>query len=115
MQVIVVAFVTSLSLFIIHTYFMLNNTTTWEKFSRRNITYLRIIKNDKYNPFAQGYLRNIYLFLCSPKSTKWEVVYATFIRNKHKHLIEEDVNSSSSNEVEIKMDDLIQANRAAQK
>ncbi len=92
---------------------MLTNTTTWEKFSRRNITYLRIIKNDSYNPFHYGYCKNIYLFLCSPKSNKWESIYAHYIKTKHVKPFQDDENnsvSSSSNDVEIRIDQLREAN-----
>lgn len=88
---------------------MLTNTTTWEKFSRKNITYLRIIKNDAYNPFQQGYLRNVYLFLCSPRDNKWDNVYATFVKNKLKPDQFDDSNSSD-NEVEIKLENLNSGN-----
>lgn len=102
---------------------MLTNTTTWERFSRKNITYLRIIKNDSYNPFQLGYLRNIYSFLCSPRSTKWDNVYATFVKNKLRpdQLVREpgvmgddddetDVAGSSDNEVEIKLENMNSGN-----
>lgn len=104
---------------------MLTNTTTWERFSRKNITYLRIIKNDSYNPFQLGYLRNIYSFLCSPRSTKWDNVYATFVKNKLRpdQLVREpgvvgddddddetDVAVSSDNEVEIKLENMSSGN-----
>lgn len=102
MQVLLISYFVSLSLFLIHTYFMLTNTTTWERFSRHNITYLKIIKNDSYNPFHQSYCKNIYIFLCSPKENRWENVYATFFKNKVK--TNEMSTSSSENEVKIKIE-----------
>jgi hypothetical protein len=91
---------------------MLTNTTTWERFSRKNITYLRIIKNDTYNPFQQGYLRNVYLFLCSAKDAKWDNVYATFVKTKLKPDQMDHAGSSSDedDEVEIKLENLNNGN-----
>lgn len=118
LQILVISFLVSISLFLIHTYFMLTNTTTWERFSRKNITYLRIIKNDSYNPFQLGYLRNIYVFLCSSRSTKWDNVYATFVKNKLRpdQLVrddddeDEDDTAGSDNEVEIKLENMRSGN-----
>lgn len=64
-------------LLLTHSYFMLNNTTTWEKFSRRNITYLRSVKNN-YNPFHESYCKNITQFCCQCKSIEWENIYVKF-------------------------------------
>ena len=69
--------VTSL-LFIIHTYFMITNKTTWERFSRRNITYLMNLNSDSFNPFHQGYLSNVANFLCY-RHVKWEDTYIKLI------------------------------------
>ena len=54
---------------------MLTNTTTWEKAARERITYLKSLKNDSFNPFHEGYCRNIFLFLCYCKDIKWERFY----------------------------------------
>lgn len=77
-NILVISFLTSFALLIIHTYFMLNNTTTWEQFSRRNITYLRNIKNSHANPFHESYLKNIFQFFCYFNTVKWENVYVKF-------------------------------------
>lgn len=104
MQVLVIGLLVMLSLFLIHTYFMFTNTTTWERFSRKNITYLKIIKNEKLNPFHIGYLSNVKEFLCYPRGFKWETIYAQFIKNKYNKLIEnESSNSSSEDPDDIKL------------
>ena len=115
---LVIGLLVSFSLFIIHTYFMFTNTTTWERFSRKHITYLRVIKNDSYNPFHHGYLHNVYLFLCASRSTKWDNVYATFVKNKLKpdQLVrsggdyEDETPTASENEVEIKLENMNSGN-----
>lgn len=89
---------------------MLTNSTTWERFSRKNITYLRIIKNDNSNPFQDGYLKNIYYFLCNSKQNTWDYLYANFwknskqmprctnARNAFSNDIDEDDDSSTSDD-----------------
>lgn len=99
-QVLVISFFLTFSLFVIHTYFMITNTTTWEKFSRKNITYLKIFKNESYNPFHQSYFKNIYIFLFGPRDHTWENVYAAFFKNN----VKESSNNSSENEVQFKVD-----------
>lgn len=99
-QVLVISFFLTLSLFLIHTYFMITNTTTWEKFSRKNITYLRIFKNDSYNPFHQSYIKNIYLFLFGPRDNTWESVYAAFFKTK----VKESSTTNSENEAHVKIE-----------
>ena len=54
---------------------MLTNTTTWEKAARKRITYLKSLKNDSFNPFHEGYCRNIFLSFCYFKDIKWENFY----------------------------------------
>ncbi len=68
----------SFALLLIHTFFMITNTTTWEKFSRKNITYLRSIKDNSINPFNEGYCKNILLFFCYCDDVKWENAYVKF-------------------------------------
>ncbi|KAK7095173.1 palmitoyltransferase ZDHHC12-A-like [Littorina saxatilis] len=58
-----------------HTFLMLRGMTTWEAASRERITYLRYLDED-YNPFNEGLCKNIYYFLCSCRTRKWEGVYA---------------------------------------
>ncbi|CAF0913687.1 unnamed protein product [Brachionus calyciflorus] len=103
-QILVISFSITFALFIIHTYFMVTNTTTWERFSRKNITYLKIFKNDSYNPFHQSYLKNIYLFLFSPRDNKWENVYAKFFKTKVNIPSSGSSNVNSENEVQIKIE-----------
>ncbi|XP_070175626.1 palmitoyltransferase ZDHHC12-A-like [Littorina saxatilis] len=55
-----------------HTFLMLRGMTTWEAASRERITYLRYLDED-YNPFNEGLCKNIYYFLCSCRTRKWEV------------------------------------------
>ncbi|RNA23020.1 putative palmitoyltransferase ZDHHC12 [Brachionus plicatilis] len=101
-QVLVISFFLTLSLFLIHTYFMITNTTTWEKFSRKNITYLKILKNESNNPFHQSYLKNVYLFLFGPRDNTWENVYAAFFKS---NLKESNMsNNNSENEVQVKIE-----------
>jgi len=77
MHILAVSIVAVTILFVIHSYFMLTNTTTWEKVSRHRITYLKHLPEEEYNPFDQGYCRNIYLFLCKCRSEShyWNIVY----------------------------------------
>jgi hypothetical protein len=86
MQILVVSFLVAFALFFVHTYFMFTNTTTWERFSRNNITYLKIIKNDSFNPFHSRYLKNVKDFFCYPDNMRWEVTYARFIKAKYDEL-----------------------------
>ena len=79
LHVLIISFIVSFSLFIIHTYFIFTNTTTWERFSRKNITYLRKIKDSSLNPFHESYLKNIALFFCKCSTIKWESVYLKFL------------------------------------
>lgn len=96
MQVLVISLIIGTSLFIIHTYFMLTNTTTWERFSRRNITYLRIFKNESFNPFHSSYLYNTFQFLCSCHNIRWENIYSKFIINMQNNTSNGDDSSSTS-------------------
>lgn len=96
MNVLLISFLACISLLIMHTYFMIHNTTTWELFSRRNITYLRTIKDTKVNPFHESYFRNIVLFFCACRTVKWENVYTRF---KNRNL---DPNESSDSERETR-------------
>ena len=61
---------------------MLTNTTTWEKAARKRITYLKSLKNESFNPFHEGYCKNIALFLCYFKDIKWEKVYKGVINEE---------------------------------
>lgn len=81
LHVLFMSFLACFGLLLIHTYFMVTNTTTWEKFSRRNITYLRTIKDD-YNPFHEGYCKNVARFCCQCTTIKWEQVYVQFTKTK---------------------------------
>ena len=106
LQVLFVSFLVAFALFFVHTYFLLTNTTTWERFSRKNITYLKIIKNDSFNPFHSKYLKNIKEFFCYPDNMRWEVTYARFIKSKYDELKVNDndtTNSSSEDTDEIKI------------
>lgn len=72
------AFLVCCGLLLTHTYFMITNTTTWEKFSRRNITYLRTIKDETLNPFHESYCKNISQFCCNFKTIEWESIYLRY-------------------------------------
>jgi hypothetical protein len=74
---------------------MFTNTTTWEQFSRRNITYLRSIKDNKANPFHESYLKNVFQFFCYFNTVHWENVYVKF---KNKNISETDVESDHENQ-----------------
>lgn len=76
-----ISFLVCFGLFLIHTNLMLTNTTTWEKFSRRNITYLRSIKDESINPFHESYLRNILQFCCYCNNVEWENIYGSKVGN----------------------------------
>lgn len=78
LHILFISFLACFGLLSTHTYFMITNTTTWEKFSRRNITYLRSIKDDTLNPFHESYCKNIFQFCCKCKSIEWENVYVKF-------------------------------------
>lgn len=97
LHILVVSFAVSLSLLLIHTYFMLTNTTTWERFSRKNITYLRAIKSSRANPFHEGYLRNTCRFLCSCGAASWENVYVRFTNKIPSH----NLATSAASDVEM--------------
>ena len=109
-QILAISFLVTFALFFVHTYFIITNTTTWERFSRSNITYLRIIKNDAYNPFHSKYFKNIKQFFCYSENMRWEVTYARFIKSKYDEvkMLSETSNSSSedSGEVKIQMSEL---------
>ena len=75
LQVLIISFLVTFTLWSIHSYFMLTNTTTWEKAARKRITYLKSLKNDSFNPFHEGYCRNIFLSFCYWKDIKWENFY----------------------------------------
>ncbi len=75
LHLLFVSFLVCFGLLLIHLNLMLTNTTTWEKFARRNITYLRSIKDDSANPFHESYLKNIVQFCCYCKSIEWESIY----------------------------------------
>ena len=97
MVILVISFLVCTSLFAIHTYFMFNNTTTWERFSRKNITYLKIINDEKLNPFYENCCRNIaHFFQCnfctasshvgseatSEDESRWESIYLKYLKKK---------------------------------
>ena len=100
-----ISFLICTALLGIHTYFMLNNTTTWERFSRKNITYLKIINDEKLNPFYENCCRNItHFFQCnfcassdgdvpteatSEDENRWERIYLKYI--KKQKVISKDV------------------------
>ena len=75
---------------------MFTNTTTWEQFSRRNITYLRTIRDSKVNPFHESYFNNILQFFCYFKTIKWESVYTKF-KNRNSDPNETSCESESEN------------------
>ena len=80
LHVLSVAFVLCFILFLIHCYLIITNQTTWEKASRKRITYFQVFGDEeKYNPFNEGYLKNVSLFLCYFKEIKWEIPYKQFI------------------------------------
>lgn len=101
MVILVVSFFICTALFAIHTYFMFNNTTTWERFSRKNITYLKIINDEKLNPFYENCCRNVaHFFQCTfctslgsgshagseatseDETTRWESIYLRYLKKK---------------------------------
>jgi hypothetical protein len=79
LHVLSISFLVCISLWFIHSYFMLTNSTTWEKAARRKITYLKSLGNDSYNPFNEGYLRNICQFLCYCQDIQWDNSYKRFL------------------------------------
>jgi hypothetical protein len=76
---------------------MFTNTTTWEQFSRRNITYLRSIKDNQANPFHESYLKNVFQFFCYFNTVHWENVYVKY-KNKNVSIQETDVESDYENQ-----------------
>lgn len=81
LHVLFVSFLVVSGLLMTHTYFMITNTTTWEKFSRRNITYLRSIKDDNLNPFHENYCKNVMLFCCQCSTVDWQNVYLRVLKS----------------------------------
>jgi palmitoyltransferase len=79
MHVLVICFCAVSILFIIHSFFALTNSTTWERVSRHRITYLNRLPDEDLNPFHQGYCHNFFCsFLChriKDKQQHWDVVY----------------------------------------
>lgn len=77
---LVLAIVLGISLLVVgllwlcHSYMMLTAQTTWEFMSRPRISYLKKFPVD-YNPFDQGYIKNILTFLCYFNVQKWDKVY----------------------------------------
>lgn len=45
-----------------HTFFMLNNETSWESVKRNSISYLKHAPAELKHPFSKGYIENIRLF-----------------------------------------------------
>lgn len=81
LHVLFVSLLVTFGLLMTHSYFMVTNTTTWEKFSRRNITYLRTIKDENLNPFHENYCKNIMLFCCQCSTVDWQNVYLRVIKS----------------------------------
>jgi len=79
MQILVICFCVATILFLIHSFFAITNSTTWERVSRHRITYLNRLPDEDFNPFHQGYCHNFfYSFLChriKDKHQHWDVVY----------------------------------------
>jgi hypothetical protein len=98
MHIVIISFLVCISLFTIHTYFMFTNTTTWERFSRRNITYLRNLSEPKSNPFNESYLRNVIDFLCYCNEKRWDDKYAIYMKNKER--VGSDISMNAIDEIE---------------
>jgi hypothetical protein len=83
LHVLVVALAVCLTLFLVHTYFMLTNTTTWERIARHKITYLNSLDDPISNPFNEGYLKNMSrFFLCYLNGVKWNLIYNHFMNKR---------------------------------
>ncbi|CAH1785800.1 unnamed protein product [Owenia fusiformis] len=67
-----------------HTYIMGTNITTWEMVSRRRITYLKYLDED-FNPFHEGYIKNILYFLCVCNERNWEIVYRKNVKMENSY------------------------------
>ena len=98
LHILFFSFLVCFGLLLIHTNFMITNTTTWEKFSRRNITYLRSIKDDTTNPFHESYLKNIAQFCCYFRTVEWENVYVKFTNSKLNKSPTHQENQTSTND-----------------
>lgn len=100
LHVLFISFLVCCGLLLTHTYFMLTNTTTWEKFSRRNITYLRTIKDETLNPFHESYCKNISQFCCNFRTIEWESIYLRYSQScggaSQQRIPEHQVNMESS-------------------
>jgi hypothetical protein len=90
---------------------MLTNTTTWEKAARKRITYLKALKNDSFNPFHEGYFKNIFLFLCYFKDIKWEKFYKGVVNDEAVVSSNNDDDSSSDDYDEVFVSTMIEKNK----
>ncbi|EDO44298.1 predicted protein [Nematostella vectensis] len=73
MFILIFGMITVFLLLCCHTYLMVTAQTTWEYMSRSRISYLKTLSED-INPFDQGYLCNVYGFLCQCRIQKWEAM-----------------------------------------
>ncbi|ESN95938.1 hypothetical protein HELRODRAFT_193441 [Helobdella robusta] len=68
-----------------HLYLACRNITTWECLAHHRISYLKTVDID-VNPFHMGYIRNIFIFLCSCGLQNWEKVYRNFLTRQKKQM-----------------------------
>lgn len=64
----------TIPLFVFHSYLMCTNQTTWESVSRNKISYLKKF-SEEINPFHMGYCANVYYFCCRCRPHRWNAVY----------------------------------------
>ena len=60
-------------LWVLHTYLMCHNLTTWELMGRENITYLASMPD---NPFDEGCWQNMAYYCCTCHLIQWEPIYS---------------------------------------
>ena len=74
MLVLAISMLVVVLLFGCHSYLIVIGRTTWEHMAHSRISYLKIFK-EGVNPFHEGYLRNVFQFLCHCRLRKWEKVF----------------------------------------
>ena len=74
MFVLAVSMLVVALLFGCHSYLIVIGRTTWEHMAHSKISYLKIFK-EGVNPFHEGYLKNVFQFLCHCRLRKWEKVF----------------------------------------
>ena len=69
-----------------HSYLMCTNQTTWECVSRDRISYLKKVDYE-VNPFHEGYVKNMFRFLCSFTARKWDILYKKTFSKHDSHVV----------------------------